>query len=415
VGAGGVERGSYFDPNAAAMEACEDASALAARAREMVCGAVRKQLVADVPVGCFLSGGVDSSIIAAAMKSAVGKDQRVLTFSIGFDDARYDETAYAAEVARHLGTEHREFRVRANAAEDLPKIAAAFEEPFGDSSALPTHYLARETRKHVKVALSGDGGDELFGGYDRYRAMRLAERLGSFGRGFVQSVAPLLRWMSSHPKSRAARLRRFSESLHLRPTWRYGSYLRLFDTEALQQLLKPHVMDLKICYQAENWIALRFGDTRADVAEAAMAVDRVTYLPGDLLTKVDRCSMMYALEVRSPFMDHELVRWAAGLPARVLFDGRPKRLLRLGFEKDLPASVFRRKKMGFAVPIGDWFCGELRDTLRDALFSSGSFAEGYFERAALERMIAEHESRAVDHSQRLYGLLMLELWWKGRT
>ncbi len=144
-------------------------------------GAVTRQLVSDVPLGCFLSGGIDSSIIAAAMRAAMPRAQPVMTFTIGFDDPRYDETAYAAEVARHLGTEHRRFVVRIDAATDLPRLAAAFGEPFGDSSALPTHYLSRETRGFVKVALSGDGGDELFGGYDRYRAMRLSHRIDSLG------------------------------------------------------------------------------------------------------------------------------------------------------------------------------------------------------------------------------------------
>src|SRR5205085_1412866 len=195
------------------------------RVRELVLGAVKRQLVSDVPLGCFLSGGIDSSIIAAAMRMAVPADQPVLTFSIGFEDRRYDETRYAAQVARHLGTQHHQFMVRPNAAEDLPKIASVFGEPFGDSSALPTHYLARQTRGHVKVALSGDGGDELFGGYDRYRAMRLAQRLQRLPtRALGRPVANALRiFGSSHPKAATNRLRRFAETLGTSDGERYSA------------------------------------------------------------------------------------------------------------------------------------------------------------------------------------------------
>src|SRR5204862_6253495 len=177
--------------------------------RDKIASAVKRQLVSDVPLGCFLSGGIDSSIVAAAMKASVERGQRVLTFSIGFDDPRYDETKYAAEVAKHLGTEHHVFHVRPTAAEDLPKLAAVYGEPFADSSALPTHYLARDTRKHVKVALSGDGGDELFGGYDRYRAMWMGEAFRSLPEP-LQRIARSKIWEQlpgTHPKGAVARLK----------------------------------------------------------------------------------------------------------------------------------------------------------------------------------------------------------------
>src|SRR6185436_17815736 len=170
----------------------------------LITAAVKRQLVSDVPLGCFLSGGIDSSIIAAAMKASAGPDQPVMTFSIGFEDKRYDETRFARDVARHLGTQHRQFFVHPNAAEDLPKLAAVYGEPFADSSALPTHYLARETRQHVKVALSGDGGDELFGGYDRYRALWLGEAFRSMPAG-LRRIATTKLWEhlpAAHAKSK---------------------------------------------------------------------------------------------------------------------------------------------------------------------------------------------------------------------
>lgn len=378
--------------------------------RELVRRAVERQLVSDVPLGCFLSGGIDSSIIAAAMKAAVPEGQPVLTFSIGFNDPRYDETAYATAVAKYLGTEHRSFVVEPNAAEDLPKLAQVFGEPFGDSSALPTHYLSRQTRQYVKVALSGDGGDELFGGYDRYRAIEWSRQL----EGLVPTVASerLARLDRGHPKSRVTRAGRFFRSLSLPIASRYSSYLRLFNEDAIDELLVDAPER-----QPEDRIAALFDALLKDgatPAQAAAATDRKYYLPADLLTKVDRASMLHALEVRSPFMDHELVSFAAGLTTDQLLRGGPKRMLREAFAGDLPAWVFKRKKMGFAVPIGDWLRTSLRPMLHDLLFATNSFAAGHFNKPVLERMIAEHQEMRVDHSQRLYALLMLELWWRIR-
>jgi asparagine synthase (glutamine-hydrolysing) len=281
---------------------------------------------------------------------------------------------------------------------------------------LPTHYLARETRRHVKVALSGDGGDELFGGYDRYRAMRLGDRLGSLPRGSLSTLARAASMLpAAHPKSRLTKLRRLLRSVDLSPGRRYASYVELFSPAQVDELRGRPVA-------AESWshdhedLADAFDAVmqgmKLDATRAALAVDRVTYLPDDLLTKVDRASMLHALEVRSPFMDHELVQFAAGLTTDQLLKGGPKRMLREAFAADLPAWVFKRKKMGFAVPIGDWFRGELRPMLRDHLFAADSFARQHFAMKVVEHLADEHEMGRVDHSQRLYALLMLELWWK---
>ncbi len=410
----GTQIRQYFDPNVTGLKEEADAqSNAAARPRELVLQAVRRRLVSDVPLGCFLSGGIDSSIIAACMRQAVGSDQRLLTFSIGFEDPRYDETAYAAAVARHFKTEHQQFTVRPDAAGDLPALAKVFGEPFGDSSALPTYYLSRQTRQEVKVALSGDGGDELFGGYDRYRAMALSERvrgMPGFVRDGIVRVLP-----AGNVKSRKARLRRFVESLGEEPARRYGGYMRLFSEQQLVGLLKDNAAMNNV--SREDWLARpyqKFLDQGRDVVQAALALDRVTYLPEDLLTKVDRASMLHALEVRSPFMDHELVGFASTLSTPQLIKGGGKRMLREAFKNDLPAEVFGRKKMGFAVPIGEWFRGEMRGLLRETLLARSAFSADHFSQAAVEGMIQEHQQRKVDHSQRLYALLMLELWWRQR-
>ncbi len=387
---------SYFDPNKSAA-----GEVTSQTVKSAVTAAVRRQLVSDVPLGCFLSGGIDSSVIAATMKAAVPKDQPVLTFSIGFDDPRYDETPYAAEVAKHLGTQHRQFTVRPDAAADLPRLAAVYGEPFGDSSALPTHYLSRETRRHVTVALSGDGGDELFGGYDRYRAMRLGQSARRIP-AFVRSAAAAL--PGSHPKSRLSRLKRFAATLDLPPARRYASYVALFDPDTIKNLYPSAAGEdfVRSIYESLS--------PGRDPVQAALATDRRTYLPEDLLTKVDRASMLHALEVRAPFMDPDLVSLAAGLKTDQLLRGGSKRLLREAFSPDLPKSVFSRPKMGFAVPIGDWLRTSLRPMLHDLLTAKNSFASAHFNPQALTKLLDDHHSHHTDHSQRLYALLMLELW-----
>ncbi|HET6248781.1 MAG TPA: asparagine synthase (glutamine-hydrolyzing) [Tepidisphaeraceae bacterium] len=408
----------YFDPGRIAPARVNDETAVR-ETRTRLSTAVERQLVSDVPLGVFLSGGVDSSIIAAIAR----KFGPVKTFSIRFDDPRYDESQYARQVAAHLGTEHHEFTVSPNAVEDLPTLAAMFGEPFGDSSSLPTHYLSRETRAHVKVALSGDGGDELFGGYDRYRAMLWSETfsilatIGNFNEKSGSRASFLLfhhlskfffsisKGMPKHPFTR---LGRFIQSVGHPSSTRYDGFLRIFSDALLAKLCPETVFPFPVDKEAYD-IQLQSG---LDAVEAALACDRMRYLPDDLLTKVDRCSMLHALEVRSPFMDHELVEFAAGLTTDQLLKGGPKRMLREAFADDLPAWVFKRRKMGFAVPIGDWFRGELRPMLRDHLFAGDSFASAHFNRPVVERLVDEHESGRVDHSQRLYALLMLELWWK---
>jgi asparagine synthase (glutamine-hydrolysing) len=379
------------------------------RTRRLVDEAVRRRLVADVPVGCLLSGGIDSSVVAASMVRVAGAQVR--TFSIGFDDPRYDETPFAAEVARHLGTRHDQFIVRPDAAADLPRLAEVFGEPFGDSSALPMHYLARETRRHVKVALSGDGGDELFGGYDRYRAMAAAERIASLPFPLPHLAGSRMwQWLPGvHPKSRLTKLKRFAEAVRLPAAQRYARFMRIYQPEDLARLYAPGLRlqtDERVI--ADEWFNA-YHDQR-DAVAAALALDRVTYLPGDLLTKVDRASMLHNLEVRSAFMDHELVGFASELEREELMGGGPKRLLREAFSADLPPRVFQRPKMGFAVPIGEWFRTSLRDMLHENLFAAESFARRHFDMDVVQRLIDEHQAARRDHGQRLYVLLMLELW-----
>lgn len=401
--------------------------------------AVASQLVADVPLGCFLSGGIDSSVIAlCAARELAGRGQKLRTFSMAFDDPRYDESGYAAEVAAHLGTEHRTFRVTPDAAVDLAGLAERFGEPFADSSCLPTYYLSRETRGHVKVALSGDGGDELFAGYDRYRALLWAERVGAvpgmslvMGGMFAGAGRALLR---GGEKSFRSRVGRFLASARLGTAERYESYVRLFGPGVLGAPGLTGRVGGQAFYPAGMGGVGR--GRGVGPVEAAMALDRRTYLEGDLLTKVDRASMAVGLEVRSPFMDHRLVAAAAGLKEAELFgtsrgkgkagtggaSGGKKAVLRAAFGGELPRSVFGRRKMGFAVPIGEWFRGPLRGLVEETVLAGGGGGGGSggggfcgrFDRAEVRRIVEEHQSGRADHSQRIFGLVMLELWDRGR-
>ncbi|HRK30220.1 MAG TPA: asparagine synthase-related protein [Tepidisphaeraceae bacterium] len=408
----GCDRESYFDPNHGTATSNLSPEQAVSQTRALVQQAVKRQLVSDVPLGCFLSGGVDSSVIALAMRQAAGDRQSVHTFSIGFDDARYDETAHAQAVAGHLGTRHTKLVVRPNAAEDLPRLAGVYGEPFADSSALPTHYLARAAREHVKVALSGDGGDELFGGYDRYRAMKIAERIRALPLGLGDVVSSRI-WQALpgiHPKGRITRLKRLLRTAIEAPADRYSAYMRFFDERTLQPLLgvTGGIVDT---LDSLVTIFTKVGGCR-DVVQAALATDRVTYLPDDLLTKVDRASMLHALEVRAPFMDHDLVTFAAGLSTPQLLKGGGKRLLREAFAAQLPREVFTRRKMGFALPIGEWLRGELRPMVHDLLFAKDSFLSQNMVPAEARKLVDAHEALRFDHSHRIYAMLMLELWWR---
>lgn len=409
----------YFDPGGTYALGGDDRWASAVTlTRQLMERAVEKRLVSDVPIGCLLSGGIDSSVVALHMARAMERDGRKLdTFSIAFDDPRYDESRYAEEVARHVGARHHAFRVSPQVAETLPKLARVFGEPFADSSAIPTHYLAEQTRRHVTVALSGDGGDEVFGGYERYVALRLVERARKLPGPLRRLAAATAgRMREAHPKSRRSKLRRLAATLDESPGERYASYMRLFPHVLAARLLPPGT----VSRDEPGRVADRWFDAYLkgrDVVAAAAAVDRVTYLPGDLLVKADRSSMLHALELRTPYMDAELLRFASTLGESGLLEGnglRPakKRLLRDAFATQLPPAVFRRAKMGFAVPVGDWFRGELRSMLHDTLLAQDSFAAGHLIVSGVRELLRAHDSGRVDHGQRLYALLMLELWWR---
>lgn len=374
---------------------------------ELLSDAVKRRLVSDVPLGAWLSGGLDSAAIVSMMCVSA---EEVRTFTIGFDDPLYDEREDAALIARAHRTHHREFQVIPECADTLEALMPVFGEPFADSSAIPTWYLSRETRAHVTVALSGDGGDELFGGYDRYRAMLLGERWDrspKLLKKFINSVAAGRVTSAADLRHRGHRINRFLAGLDKDPVERYIAWVGLIDAERRARLLGGRAGSTGEDILREAFA--RHPDGPA--AERAMAVDLETYLPGDLLVKTDVSSMAHGLEVRCPFLDHRLVAFARKLPTRMTLRARRgKRILRRAFKERLPSAVLKRGKTGFGVPLAKWFRGDLRDMLRETLLADGAAMRTTIERDAVRELIDEHDAGKDDHSGRLYALLFLELW-----
>jgi asparagine synthase (glutamine-hydrolysing) len=387
--------------------------AAGAALRETLTEAVRLRMRSDVPLGAFLSGGVDSTIITGLMQRLAQRP--VETFSIGFAVPEFDERSFARQAAAHLGTNHHELVVEPEALSILPKLVWHYDEPFADSSAIPTFYLAEMTRRHVTVALSGDGGDELFAGYDRYRAVALGgwfDRLPAAVRKFLGSR--VWQWIpaSTRQKSRRRRLKRLLEAIQYPPGPRYLKWISIFDdqrrpglyTEEFRQALGGHraAAFLEHAYK-------RCG--QADAVAQTACVDLLTYLPCDILTKVDIASMAHSLEVRCPFLDHHVVELSGRLPIGWKFDGRTgKKILLAAFADLIPPPVARRAKMGFGVPLDCWFRNELKTLLCDVLLDQKCLARGIFSPQAVRRLIEDHLANRWDHSYRLWALLVLELW-----
>jgi asparagine synthase (glutamine-hydrolysing) len=385
----------------------------AAELRELLTSAVRLRLESDVPLGAFLSGGVDSSLVVGLMQRLV--DRPVKTFSIGFPVKEFDETAAAREVATRLGTEHHEFRVEPQSLDVLEKLVWHYDEPFADSSALPTYYVSKLTREHVTVALTGDGGDELFAGYLRYRAVRLAawfDRLPRFARGLLSN--PMWQGLASRGAQRSLlrRAGRLAEAISYRPQRRYLEWVSLFNEARRANLYSDEFLAQLPDADPFQFLSAAFARTphRDQVTSASLA-DLVTYLPCDLMTKVDIASMANSLECRAPLLDYRVVELAAQMPIQYKLErGRGKRILREAFGELLPASLMRRPKMGFGVPLGHWFRGDIRDYSRQVLLDPRSLARGYFRPGAVEQLLNDHASGAFDHGHRLWALLCFELW-----
>ena len=388
-------------------------AALSAQLRETLTEAVRLRMRSDVPLGAFLSGGVDSTIITGLMQQQSA--QRVKTFSIGFSVKQFDERTYAREAAEKLGTEHHEFVVEPSAIEILPKLTWHYDEPFADSSAIPTMYLSQLTRQHVTVALSGDGGDELFAGYDRYRAVEFAGRIDRWPRLLRGMMASSV-WQrfpaSVRQQALSRRVKRFLAMVGLPPERRYANWISIFDDFRRPSLFSAGFQQTLQGYDGASFLMDEYARClEPDFVQRTTCVDVESYLPCDILTKVDIASMAFSLEARSPFMDHRVVELAARIPRAWKMDRRrSKKILVDTFRDLLPESIQTRRKMGFGVPLDHWFRNELKEFVTDTLLDSRTLGRGYFDPAAIRRLLQEHARSEWDHSSRLWLLLVFELW-----
>jgi len=395
--------------------------------RATLADAVREQMIADVPLGAFLSGGIDSTIIVGLMQQAASRP--VKTFAIGFPDPAYDETRYAELAARHLGTDHQTFMVEPKAWETLPALAWQFDEPFADSSALPTWHVSRETRQAVTVALTGDAGDELFGGYDRYRALALTElfhRLPATPRRWIGGTVTRVLPRSAKSRTRLRAVERIFERINESAAVRYLGWMTTFDEAGRLSLYSDTQLDLLASAaslqpeQASTDPASLLAQAcalagRRDKVTQAMVADLLTYLPGDLLAKVDFASMAHGLECRGPFLDHRVVELAAAMPLdrKLRFrPGRSKLVLKRAFADLLPKSIRTRRKMGFGVPVGRWFQAELKHELQGILLDRSTLDRGLFRSDTVGTLVAEHLEGRREHGHRLWALVMLELWFR---
>jgi asparagine synthase (glutamine-hydrolysing) len=377
--------------------------------------ATRMRLMSEVPVGAFLSGGIDSSAVVALMAEAMGEP--VKTFSIGFDDQSFNELHYARQVAERYATDHHEFTVTPGALAVLPELVWAYGEPYADSSALPTYYVARETRRHVTVALNGDGGDEAFAGYERYLANWLAERYEHLPAWLCEGlIAPLARRLPE-ATGRKAPLRRFKHfvlAMDATPVRRYARWITQIDNEAKNNLYTPDFRARMA--NIDSLILLEQAYAAADSPEfldRTQFADVTIYLPDDLLVKVDIATMIHSLEGRSPFLDHHVAEFAARLPASYKLHGWVgKYILKRALRNHLPKSILHRDKQGFALPIGRWFRHELRQVAYDVLLDLHTLARGIFDGRAVRTMLDEHVSGRINHRYRIWELLMLELWFR---
>jgi asparagine synthase (glutamine-hydrolysing) len=383
----------------------EDEATLAAELRERLRDSVRAHLIADVPVGVLLSGGIDSSALTALAAQLTAEPVR--TFSIGFEERSFNELAQARLVAERYGTDHHELVVRPNAIDLLPKLVETFDEPFADSSALPTYLVSELAHRDVKVALSGEGGDELFGGYYTYVADLLAARVGPI----ASAVRPLVELLpSSNGKvSFDYKAKRFVRGAHLPPLERHHAWKEIFSAAARTELLlaeRRRGADPLDVYR-ERYA----GTAGAQPLARLQDVDLGIYLVDDLLVKVDRASMAHSLETRVPFLDPVVAELALALPDRAKVRGlAQKRLLRRAVAPLLPSEVVRGKKQGFSIPAAAWLRGELQPFARDVLSSATLTRQGFFRPASVTRLLDRHVSGREDLSRQIWNLLVFTLW-----
>lgn len=411
VGSREVELTSYWDVDYSRRSRLSESEA-AEQFADLFHKAVQRRLMADVPLGAFLSGGVDSSAVVALM-SEIGPE--VKTFTIGFDEAAFNEAPHARRIADHLHTHHHEQIVTPDLADVLPKIVWHGEDPLADSSMLPVYYLAKMTREHVTVALAGDGADEILAGYPTYTATALARRLSMIPRGWIEKgLGPLLGMIppAEGKITYRERAERFLRGVGL--PWRHAHAVwRQIHTESeKRRILAPDILNgSNRLFDTYDRYYARY--TGTEMLDELLYVDTRFYLPNDMLVKVDRMTMAHGLEARTPFLDYTLVEFAATLPPEFkLRGGVGKYLLRKIMQDRLPDSTLTRRKEGFNIPVSRWLRGELRPLLEEQLSPSRLREVGLWQPDAITAMNQAHQSRRADYGHQLWGLLTFMLWWE---
>jgi asparagine synthase (glutamine-hydrolysing) len=375
--------------------------------RSVLRDAVRSHMMSDVPLGAFLSGGIDSSLVVGLM--AETSERPVKTFSIGFEEAPFNELEHARTVAQHFGTDHHEFIVRPDGLSILDRLIAQFDEPFADSSAIPTWYVSEIARRHVTVVLSGDGGDELFGGYDRYLPHPRVARFDRLPFGGALRSAAALVWPAL---PHGARGKNFLRHVSQDPDGRYLDSVAFFQADERKALYAGDIRRAVGGASAEVALRRRLERFRELSHQGRMMrFDFETYLPEDVLTKVDRMSMAHSIESRVPLLDNHVIDFASTLPGSLnIQDGRRKHVLKQAAAGLLPDAILGRRKQGFGVPLGAWFRDGLTDVFSDVLGSSAARQRGYFEPRFVDRLVREQLGGQRDHTLRLWQLLVFELW-----
>ncbi len=379
--------------------------------RDLLDRAVRERMIADVPLGAFLSGGLDSAAIVALMAEV--STQPVKTFSIGFEGERsFDETVYAQRIADLFNTEHTVFRVKPDVIELAGMLVHHHDQPFGDSSAIPTYLVSKLAREHVTVALTGDGGDELFAGYDRFYAATLLEKY----QRMPELVKTPLKWLVDLLPSGgtgygnfAKRARRFTNATDMCLIEAYLNWVRYTSPELVTGLVGRSCEADTIAHYEAQANQQRVSETVPYLLDLNMR----TYLPSDLLVKIDRCSMAVGLETRSPFLDHQLVEFAAGIRPTYKLKGRTQKyILKQAMRGTLPDNIIDRKKHGFGVPVGYWFRTDLSDYVTSTLLTADARINDILEKDAIKAMVDTHQAGTADLGQTMWTLLTLELWLK---
>jgi asparagine synthase (glutamine-hydrolysing) len=376
---------------------------------------VRLRLISDVPLGAFLSGGVDSSLVVGIMAKL--SHQPVKTFSIGFEEKEFDELEFGRLVSNHFSTEHHEFVVRPNAIEILPELVWYYNEPFADSSAIPTYYVAKMTKGFVKVVLTGDAGDENFAGYPRYLRSQWVAWFTQLPEKLRKEWMPSLirKGASLHWREKTFnRLAEFLEHLSSDQGKNYAEQIKIFNAKERNEIYSPELAHTLAPIDPLDYLVEKYEESGTeDLLNRLLYLDIHSYLPEDLLVKMDIATMANSLEARVPFLDHRLMELVAQIPSQLKLNGsRAKFILKRAYSDFLPPAILRRKKMGFGVPISRWIRKDLKNYVYDVLLDRKALQRGYFRKEGIEQLLEEHLSLRYDHSAKIWSLLFLEVWFR---